>query len=260
MPHTVEDTTLEKVKRLQEILIAEATGKSSDGGDPEYTRLRAELLQQPNIRKKLPSFVQNCRDLYRFWHFIKHKFGTYAERREFLWDNFDTVINHLENSQRTPGQPSIDTTLKEFNIDQVHEVWMKAQGRCANDPEGAITAARTLIESVCKHILDDSEVSYSRNIDLPVLWKKCAEKVNLSPSQHDEKIFKQILGGCQTIVNSLGTLRNKVGDAHGTGRRAVRPKPRHAELAVTLAGAMSTFLVATWNNREKKKKHEDSAK
>lgn len=244
---------LEKVQRLQDNLIAYATGKIFEGADSEYTQLRGELLQRPDLREKLPSFVHNCRDLSRFWHFIKYKFGSYAERREFLWNSFDSVISYLESSQRVPGQPSIDATLIEFNIEQVHEVWGKAQGRCANDPEGAITAARTLIESVCKHILDDARISYSDRTDLPSLWKLCARELNLSPGQHDEEIFKKILGGCQTIVNSLGVLRNKVGDAHGTGRRAVRPKPRHAELAVTLAGAMATFLVATRNdlNREK---------
>ena len=253
MTNTIEETTLEKVQRLQDNLIAYATGKNFDGGDSEYTQLRSELLQRPDIRKKLPSFVQNCRDLSRFWHSIKYKFGSYAERREFLWSSFDSVISHLESSQRVPGQPSIDAALKEFNIEQVHDVWEKAQGRCASDPEGAITAARTLIESVCKHILDDAEITYSDNTDLPSLWKLCAKELNLSPSQHDEEIFKKILGGCQTIVNSLGVLRNKVGDAHGAGRRAVRPKPRHAELAVTLAGAMAKFLIATRDSQNGEK-------
>ena len=37
-----------------------------------------------------------------------------------------------------------------------------------DDPEGAITAARTLLETVCKHILDETEVDYSKD-DLPTL-------------------------------------------------------------------------------------------
>jgi hypothetical protein len=32
----------------------------------------------------------------------------------------------------------------------------------------------------------------------------------------------------------------------------VRPAARHAELAVNLAGTMSTFLIATWTNKSEK--------
>ena len=52
------------------------------------------------------------------------------------------------------------------------------------------------------------------------------------------------------MVNYLGTIRNKFGDAHGRGRLPVKPKPRHGELVVNLAGAMATFLIATWKERE----------
>jgi hypothetical protein len=53
------------------------------------------------------------------------------------------------------------------------------------------------------------------------------------------------LGGCTSVVEGLGALRNKVGDAHGQGKRPVRVSPRHAHLAVNLAGTMATFLIET---------------
>ena len=69
-------------------------------------------------------------------------------------------------------------------------------------------------KSVCKHILDELKVDYNdKNIDLPALYKKTATELNLSTSQHTEPIFKQILGGCSGVVNGLGNLRNKLGDA-----------------------------------------------
>ena len=114
-----------------------------------------------------------------------------------------------------------------------------------DDPEGAITAARTLVETVCKHILDKKGKPY-KNSDLPKLYRTVAEILKLAPSQYSEEAFKTILGGCQTVVNGLGTLRNKVSDAHGQSLNAVRPTPRHATLAVNLAGTMATFLIETW--------------
>jgi hypothetical protein len=68
---------------------------------------------------------------------------------------------------------------------------------------------------------------------------------------HTEQVFKQILGGCATVVNSLAGIRNKLSDAHGKGKLAARAAPRHAELAVNLAGSVCAFLVATWEERKK---------
>jgi hypothetical protein len=47
------------------------------------------------------------------------------------------------------------------------------------------------------------------------------------------------------VVNELGSLRNRLGDAHGKGKGGVRPAPRHSELAVNLAGSIALFLVET---------------
>ncbi|MGD0462087.1 MAG: abortive infection family protein [Tepidisphaeraceae bacterium] len=43
---------------------------------------------------------------------------------------------------------------------------------------------------------------------------------------------------------------NRLSDAHGRRKTAARPLARHAELAVNLAGAMATFLVATLEARK----------
>ena len=80
-------------------------------------------------------------------------------------------------------------------------------------------------------------------IELPDLYRKISTELNLSPDQHTEGIFKQILGGCSGIVNGLGGLRNKLGDAHGKGSKSVRPLSRHAQLAVNVAGSMALLLI-----------------
>jgi hypothetical protein len=58
--------------------------------------------------------------------------------------------------------------------------------------------------------------------------------------------LKRILGGATSVVEGLGSLRNKIGDAQGQGKKAVRPSARHAQLAVNMAGTMATFIVETW--------------
>ena len=86
---------------------------------------------------------------------------------------------------------------------------------------------------------------------MPKLYKSAAGSLNLSPSQHTEPIFKQILGGCTSVVEGLGAIRNKLGDAHGKGKAAPKPAKRHAELVVNLAGAAAIFLVQTFEEKRK---------
>lgn len=237
----------EEVESLQNLLLAQATGRSAD--NEEYVRLRQLVLAQPTIEELIPRFLRTCRDSFQFWQFIKYEYGSYRERREFLWKEFRPILELLERGGPTPSDGEVTAKLETVDAAHVQAAWAKALDRRNGDPEGAITAARTLLESVCKHILDEARQPYDDGADLPQLYKRTAEFLNLAPSQHTEKIVKQILGGCAAVVEGLGAMRNKLSDSHGKGRSGVKPAPRHAELAVNLAGATAAFLLATWTAR-----------
>lgn len=246
----MNDNLVNKVESLKLLLVSYATGGGGD--DVEYKNLRRELTASPRIKKLLPRVVHVCRDLSEFWGFIKPMFGKYAERREYLRDEFDPVLTMLETESRTPSDAAITATVQGVSSTYIQEAWQKALERRATDAEGAITAARTLLESVCKHILDATVAVYDDKADLPKLYSLTAKQLNLSPSQHTEQLFRQILGGCQTVVEGLGALRNRHSDAHGKGVAGTKPAARHAELAVNLSGTMATFLLQTWETRKKK--------
>lgn len=245
-----EESMLDQAMRLQNGLIARATGSDFDGGNPVYKALRRAFSERADTKAKMPDFLRRCSDLGQFWSWIKYEKGTYHERRELIWTGFRPLIEYLEGQDRSPAVAPITETLTIFDAEHVQAAWQKALDRRAADPEGAITAARTLLETVCKHVLDDAGVTYGNDVDLPKLWALVAEQMNLAPHQHQETVFKAILGNCQSVVNNLGAIRNRIGDAHGQGRQPVRPKPRHAELAVNLAGTMAGFLVSTWQERQ----------
>jgi len=239
---------LEKAEYLQNLLVAQATGGTGD--EVHYKLLRSYFLNNPSVSELTPDFIRSNRELFQFWNFIKHKFIHYQERRQFIWTEFKPLLDYLEGANRKPADDNISDVLRRFDAEGVHAAWSKAIDRRTIDPEGAITAARTLLETVCKHILDNSGVYYERNkIDLPELYKLTAKELKLAPSQHTLDIFKQILGGVTSVVTGLGALRNRLGDAHGQGKRPIRPAPRHAQLAVNLAGTVALYLVETWMTR-----------
>ncbi len=70
-------------------------------------------------------------------------------------------MDYLEGHNATPGDKIILDTLETFDPDSVRTVWGKALARRDNDPEGAITLARTLLETVVKRILDECDEPYS---------------------------------------------------------------------------------------------------
>jgi len=247
--HRPSLTLVSEVEALQHMLLSHATGRTASV--VKYQAARERLLSIARIKAKLPQFVHTCRDLDQFWGFIKAKFDHYAERREHIWSGFRPLLEMLDAESRAPGDDTVSATLTTIDSDHVQEAWHKALERRATDPAGAITAARTLLESACKHVLDERGVDYGDGMDLPKLYRLVAEELNLAPSQHTEKIFKRILGGCQAVVEGLGAVRNKLSDAHGGGRSSVKPSSRHAQLAVNLSGAMATFLVSTLEARSK---------
>ncbi|MBY3087984.1 abortive infection family protein [Rhizobium laguerreae] len=150
----------------------------------------------------------------------------------------------------SPADQGISAALQAFDPGEVHSRWIAAVERRIDDPRGAITLARTLLEDVCKWILAEANVDCQEKDDLPVLYRKLAKVLRLAPDDHTEQTFRQLLGSCQQIVELLGSLRSKLGDAHSPGPKRAKASPRHAELAVNLSGTMATFLVDTWKARK----------
>lgn len=238
---------IDDVDALQSIYINRATGNGNNDDERDYPLYRQSILDDPHAASLVPSWVKRHRNLDQFWGFIKPKFGSYAERRTFIWDEFRALVEYAESSDVHPSDTVVSEAMNRFDAEHVRVAWTKAIERRAADPEGAITMARTLLESVCKHILDETgENEHEATPDLNKLYKQTASLLNLTKAQHEEVVFKQILGGCTAVVEGLGALRNRLSDAHGKGRGGAKAAPRHAELAVNLAGSMALFLLATW--------------
>ena len=242
LSHIEELNDFQLVEYFQDGVVARATGDWFE--DALYKKIRLKLLKNPLIKDMLPEWIKTKRTIDQFWTFIKGRYSTYQERREFLWNEFSEVLDYLENKTTSP----IDTAFI-FDEAYVNSEWQKALDRKSIEPEGAITMAKTLLESTLKHILDGENEVYLDKDDLHKLYRKVARILHLSPSQHEEQVFKQILQGITSVVYGLGTVRNKFGDAHGKGKKRIKPSERHSELVVNLAGSMANFLFKTYEEK-----------
>lgn len=240
--------TLEKVEYLQNAMISFATNDTYD--NEEYEKYRIDIINEVTLTQLIPQILKKYRSQGEFWPFIKTKFVHYQERRVFIYEEFRTLINFLETSKVSPADTIISKTIENLGEGYITEEWNKALLRRNTDPKGAITIARTLLETTCKYILDQINVEYKEEADLPVLYSITSKQLNISPAQHTEDIIKQILGGCFSIVQGIGALRNKISDAHGQGVDKTNPYERHAIMTVNAAGTLATFLLQTFEERK----------
>jgi len=238
---------VEKLLTLQNCLNGISTQDPYSG--PEYRVLRQELMDDPLIGPRLPVGVRTCRSSVEVWRYINPLFPTYAERRAFWKSELDPLLSEMENGTGTPSTELAEMVLGSVDLPHIQTYWRKALERKSTDPEGALTAARSLIESTCKHILDEAGETYDDKGDVRALYRQTVTRLNLAPDQHSEQIIKQVLQGCQSVVEGLATMRSVLGDAHGKSAKSAKPLPIHAELGVNFAGSMCTFLLQTWDRR-----------
>jgi len=151
-------------------------------------------------------------------------------------------VARLGAANKSPSDEEVEQALAKLDEEHVRSAWMKAMSRRSSDADGAITAAKTLVESVCKHILRQEGIAYPANPDLPALYHLVAHHLDLAASLHVDKVLRRTLGNCQSVIQGIASLRNQLGDAHAREPGTEAPALEYAELAVNLAGAMGTFL------------------
>lgn len=127
----------------------------------------------------------------------------------------------------------------------------RALASIAEDPEDAVTAACSVLESVCRSILIELGLELPDKKDIQGLYKAVREPLGLAPDRSDvaQEVatdVRAILGGLNATVQGIGALRTHAGDAHGRERGFRRIDSRIARLAIHSASAAAVFLIETW--------------
>jgi hypothetical protein len=133
--------------------------------------------------------------------------------------------------------------------DHVSREVQRMNANIDNDPPDAITAARALVETVCRTLLEEMGLAKgTESDDLTPLYKKAAAGLGLDAGKSDV-VHRQMLQGLLNTVQGLAEVRNSLGDAHGSAPGRAVALPRHARAAATAAIAVSVFLLETANER-----------
>ena len=148
----------------------------------------------------------------------------------------------------------IESMLQGQPIDTIQREWDRAKLSVVNDPADALTAASSMIEATYKFILCDMRHPFPSKQTMSGLSKAVHPLLEISPDQEADQDFRAMFQGTISITQSLGSIRTKIGDAHGASPTRGNPIERHARLAVNVAGAICLFLLETY--KEKKNRTE----
>ncbi len=137
------------------------------------------------------------------------------------------------------------------NIEFIREQTSKCESKIElSDYDGAITNARSLLESVLQEIefrITSNNQKYDGNVNQ--LYKRVQKLLNLDPNRKDiSDSLKQLLRGIVTIVAGIASIRNSMSDAHA---RSYKPSKHHAKLAVNSVYTICMFLLDSFEYQVK---------
>ena len=156
------------------------------------------------------------------------------------------IVDQLTNAPASAIALPLESVAERLGYGRVVDDWRAAQEEVQANPDGAITAACTLVETVCKHILGDMKETLPADQSIHHLYKAVTKKLNLDPADQAEAEMRKLCGGLATATQNIGAVRTKMGDAHGKAAHFVEPVTSLARLAANSAGILATFLMEQW--------------
>lgn len=163
-------------------------------------------------------------------------------------------VRLVQAGTSAPVLAALAQKTQAIDFDTVQRDLERAMASAATDPEDAVTAACSVIESVCRSILIELGVKLPDRRDILSLYKAVREPLALSPGRKDlpaevAEDVRQVLSGLHTVIQGIGALRTHAGDAHGRERGFRRIDSRIARLAIHSASAAALFIIETWQQK-----------
>jgi hypothetical protein len=149
-----------------------------------------------------------------------------------------------------PVVEALADALQTIDFDTVQRDLHRALASAETDPEDAVTAACSVIESLCRSVLCELELPMPTQLDIKGLYKAVREPLGLAPGREDVSPqiaadVREILGGFNSTIQGIGALRTHAGDAHGRERGFKRIDARIARLAIHAAAGAAIFIIET---------------
>jgi|SRR3972149_8957005 len=240
--------------RLVEFFNSLGFNDSYGQGFPSRWAYAKQKIEEVNSSKKLEDLIKSLLNPINFIDNEENLFAIIESLNKYLdFDGYKVLIKDKKCKIVTLNSKEVEIeNTKHLDDDFILEQIKKSEEKITlGDFDGAITNARSLLESVIGHIhkhLTGEELE--KTGDLKKDYKNVRNSLNLTPDKYADENIKQILNGFISIVDGIDRISNQMGDRH---RRRVKPEKHHAKLAVNSAKTLSDFLYDTWLYQKNKK-------
>jgi len=119
--------------------------------------------------------------------------------------------------------------------------WMAAHGRLLTNPAAAVTAARTLLETLFKTIITERGEEPDNSGSLSRLLRQAQDAIGFVRAQN--RAEHQLHQGLVTTVEGIANISNAAGDRHGTVAGVSLDDPHLAYLCVNACGTIGLCFV-----------------
>jgi hypothetical protein len=224
--------------------LIDAIIRTASSGDTERLKTIIERAADPR------DFVQEPEKLRRVLDYL----NSYLVHDGYELQQQGSTSRLIKRGTSASVITALSATLATIDFDTVQRDLDRALASAEADPEDAVTAACSVIESVCRSVLGELGLPLPAQLDIQGLYKAVREPLGLSPGKEDVATeiagdVRQILGGLNSAVQGIGALRTHAGDAHGRERGFRRLDARIARLAIHAASGVALFIIETWQKK-----------
>jgi hypothetical protein len=133
---------------------------------------------------------------------------------------------------------------------EASELLKKALLRTTTDPTGAITAAISAAESVCREALSRLGLPEPSSKQLPKFLVELRRNTNIEELTRIPNVEDRVIKALSSLAENSYQAAHETGDRHAHGDKAVGPSPLIVDMLVTSACAITVVLTGALRRNE----------
>jgi hypothetical protein len=133
---------------------------------------------------------------------------------------------------------------------ETSELLKKALLRTTTDPTGAITAAVSAAESVCREALSRLGLPEPSSKQLPKFLVELRRNTNIEELARIPNVEDRVITALSSLAENSYRAAHETGDRHAHGDTAVPPSPLIVDMVVTSACAITVVLTGALRRNE----------
>jgi hypothetical protein len=164
---------------------------------------------------------------------------------------------YLKNEHNKESEKKTDEITKILTHEYIHKQIRLMNNSIVNNPHLALGISKELIETCCKHILNEEGIELNKEWDVAKLVKETNKQIDLMPFQVEnvelaKSSVAKILGGFSNIVHGITELRNSYGTGHGHSPEFVSLDKIYTKLAVAASSELAIFYLSLKQLKDQK--------